>query len=1109
MFFPVLFGFCLFLFFAYNWPRRHLYVAAARLPGPPAVLPLVGNGFSFMCRIEDLLKRWLKITEKYPSPSRVWLGPKLVVSIKDADHLQIVLQSSKISTKGFVYNFLEPFMGQGLFTSRGVKHKTQRRLLQPLFGTKVLDGYAHFFQKHAENLVKLLDVHVDGNNFDVLYLLHEIAFEATMDILLEDKNDHNVDYRLVPGYIRRFYQIFTERVVSFWLYSNLIFKLTPMYKEQEEMVKVVTTLTQDVTNERVPEIIRRMETDSEFSNERSKMSPSVLERMLELVRDNPECLSEEEFRDHILTFAGTSQDTQTSVVAFTLMMLGMHPNIQDKVVEEIREIMGDRRQVYFDDTGKLKYMEMCLKEAMRLFPVGPFLPRDVLEDFELDKYKIPKGCSLILGIYEVHRDARHWEKPDRFYPEHFDSEQAAKRHPYAYLPFSAGPRRCIAQHYSYVNMKVLLTNILINYVVECEGCLDDLELMTDVSIRPKNGYQIKIKRRTGYSLLHLFSTATPLMNEFLVPNSSSMTLLRSPESLSLDSLEVKQTHLECICEILTSFILCTYKLQTNWVLPVSVVSNCYSSNFMSTKVPRRCNTCATLKQAVVVKLRHKRTSKQRTRMITTYLEVIALVLLAVLLVYYNWKRRHLYWAASKLPGPFAFPIIGNAHKFMCKNEEVLMRIYELMKLYSDVPVRFWLGNKLLISFNNPNHAEKIMSSPKFAHKHDLYEFIKPYLGEGLVTGSGALYKQHRRIIQPIFDLKFAHECVCIMQKHINICMDKLEEFVDKGTFNYGHVVHKCMVDIIQEILFGIDAKVQQKGYKPFDQAMIDVYNFGFTRLVKPWLHPDIIFNNSPLKARQDQLRKTLRKLTQDIIDASYKRRKITKTVRDFPPVVDRLADFIEDNPGIIDSETFIDHLLTLHAAAEDTLTIISSFTSVCLGMYPEHQQKAAAEVREVFGETPRPVTPEDLTKLPYLSMCIKDAQRLFPIAPYILRRCTEDFELEDKWLIPKDSAIVVAIFNIHRDPRYWDNPHHFHPDHFLPEKVKGRHVYAFVPFSAGPRGCIGKILANTGLKIFLSNLLQRFEIEAEGQLPDLPLRMDISVRPKRGYFLSIKKRVWK
>ncbi|KAJ8954769.1 hypothetical protein NQ318_014876 [Aromia moschata] len=215
-----------------------------------------------------------------------------------------------------------------------------------------------------------------------------------------------------------------------------------------------------------------------------------------------------------------------------------------------------------------------------------------------------------------------------------------------------------------------------------------------------------------------------------------------------------------------------------------------------------------------------------------------------------------------------------------------------------------------------------------------------------------------------------------------------------------------------------------------------MYNLGFNRMAKPWLHPDIIYNILPDKKRHDDIVLHLNSFIKQCIIESWQRRKLSvKKDHNFVPVIDKLGEYIENNQNQINSEDFMNHLMTLFTAAFDTITIISSFAVLCFGMYPEYQKKAVEEIREIIGENTPPVTISDINKLTYLSMCIKDVLRLFPIAPYILRQTQEDYQL-DKWVIPKEAAIVVGIFEVHRDKAYWKCPDHFFPDHFLPSAVK-------------------------------------------------------------------------
>ncbi|XP_050312286.1 cytochrome P450 4V2-like [Anthonomus grandis grandis] len=495
--------------------------------------------------------------------------------------------------------------------------------------------------------------------------------------------------------------------------------------------------------------------------------------------------------------------------------------------------------------------------------------------------------------------------------------------------------------------------------------------------------------------------------------------------------------------------------------------------------------------------------------LTVVILFVFLAFLAVQGVCLLWRYRKWYFAAQKFHGPLAVPLIGNAYALLISNDKILTRVHEICLKYINEPLRFWMGPVLLIGLPNPEHAEKILSSSKFVLKYEpVYRFPKVFLGEGLITGSGPDNKKHRRIIQPMVDLGFAKECTNVMQKHIATCMQKLLAHVDQGKFDIFHVIHPCMADVIKETILGTKENTQETGSTEFDRAMLDGYDFAFTRMVKVIYYSDFIFNLTPLKKRQDYLRNVIRTRGEEFVENAIKRQKEKLPSTDFPSISDKLAEYLDDHPGVFSKERFTDHLLTLYTASEDTLAVICSFVALVLGMYPECQQKAANEVREIFGDTPRPVTTDDIPKLKYITMCIKEVLRLFPIAPLIVRKCSGDFQLDQKWLIPKGCGIVIPIFTLQRDPRVWEKPNDFYPEHFLPEAEEKRHVYSYIPFSAGPRGCIGKILAHTGIKVFTCNLLQRFHVEAEGDVPTLKIRMDISTRPIHGHVLRLKKRVW-
>lgn len=129
------------------------------------------------------------------------------------------------------------------------------------------------------------------------------------------------------------------------------------------------------------------------------------------------------------------QETSAITVSTVLLMLAMHKNIQEKVVDELKTSIND--SIDFDTLNQLPYLEMVIKETMRLFPVAAFTLRTTSEDFEVSKYLIPAGANLFLSIYTLHRDKTHWgDDADSFIPERFEAEKFKKIHPYAYVPFT-------------------------------------------------------------------------------------------------------------------------------------------------------------------------------------------------------------------------------------------------------------------------------------------------------------------------------------------------------------------------------------------------------------------------------------------------------------------------------------------------------------------------------------------------------------------------------------------------------------------------------------------------------------------------------------------------
>lgn len=142
-------------------------------------------------------------------------------------------------------------------------------------------------------------------------------------------------------------------------------------------------------------------------------------------------------------------------MSHTILMLAMYPKYQEKVVQELQSGCSlEDSTITLDTISQLSYMDMVIKEVMRLFPIGPILARNCLEDTAISNCTIPKGTFIILSIHNLHRNPQFWgANPNDFDPDNFLPERVAVRHPYAYLPFSGGTRNCI------VSVQILVYSI--------------------------------------------------------------------------------------------------------------------------------------------------------------------------------------------------------------------------------------------------------------------------------------------------------------------------------------------------------------------------------------------------------------------------------------------------------------------------------------------------------------------------------------------------------------------------------------------------------------------------------------------------------------------------
>lgn len=221
----------------------------------------------------------------------------------------------------------------------------------------------------------------------------------------------------------------------------------------------------------------------------------LLDYMIEIAEKNPD-FTDNDIVNEACTFMLAGQDSVGAAVAFCIFLLAQNQDCQKRCVDELEEIFQrDNRPVTMHDLKEMRYLEMCIKETLRLYPSVPMLARKTGEETQLGKHIFPAGSNIFISPYATHRIPHIYPNPEKFDPERFTPENCEKRHPYAYIPFSAGPRYCIGNRFAILEMKTVISKILRTYdILPVKGKTTFTPIFR-ITVRASGGLWVKLQKR--------------------------------------------------------------------------------------------------------------------------------------------------------------------------------------------------------------------------------------------------------------------------------------------------------------------------------------------------------------------------------------------------------------------------------------------------------------------------------------------------------------------------------------------------------------------------------------------------------------------------------------
>ncbi|MGW5900791.1 bifunctional albaflavenone monooxygenase/terpene synthase [Streptomyces althioticus] len=434
--------------------------ATAEPPVAGGAVPLLGHGWRL---VRDPLA-FLSQLRDHGDVVRLKLGPKTVYAVTTPALTGAVALSPDYIIAGPLWESLESLLGkEGVATANGPLHRRQRRTIQPAFRLDAIPAYGPIMAEEAYALVERWR-DADGV-LDITYESFRVAVRVAARCLMRG------------GYMDAHADRICADLTTLFagMYQRMVVPLGPLYKIPLPANREFNRALADL-HVLVDEIVA----DRRASGQKPD---DLLTALLEAKDDNGDPIGEQEIHDQVIAILTPGAETVGSTIMSLLLVLTEHPELGDKIRDEVKSVVGDR-PVAFEDVRKLTYTANVVTETLRLYPAVWILTRRAVADTELGGYRIPKGADLIYSPFAVQRDRRSYERNEDFDPDRWLPERSKDVPKYAMSPFSVGNRKCPSDHFSMAELTLVTAVVAHAYGFE-HASGSDPRPRIGITLRPR------------------------------------------------------------------------------------------------------------------------------------------------------------------------------------------------------------------------------------------------------------------------------------------------------------------------------------------------------------------------------------------------------------------------------------------------------------------------------------------------------------------------------------------------------------------------------------------------------------------------------------------------
>lgn len=417
-------------------PATRIPAATHSLPLPPGPRGtwLLGSLRDFQA---GMLSFFDRCRAEHGPISYFRLGPRRILLVSEPAAIEEVLVTKNRSfQKHYAVRLLQPVIGNGLVLSEGKFWLTQRRLVQPAFSHRAVEGFVDVVGRQVERLATQWERDSQRDIYrDMTDLTVRIAAEGLLGCELA------ADHAALSDALEIVHADFEHRFMS--AFNPPLWIPTAANRKLRGAVRTLNR------------IIERL-----IADRRSRPTGQVDALSLLLrAEEGADGMTDRQLRDEVMTLLLAGHDTTANALTWACVLLARHPEVMQKLRAESLAVLGTRIPAA-SDLPQLTFSRQVVQEAMRLYPPAYVFGREAICDTAVAGYRVPKGTSVLICQWLMHRDARFFSEPTEFHPERWteDFQRALPQH--AYLPFGGGPRVCIGKEFAMAEAVCILSMLV-------------------------------------------------------------------------------------------------------------------------------------------------------------------------------------------------------------------------------------------------------------------------------------------------------------------------------------------------------------------------------------------------------------------------------------------------------------------------------------------------------------------------------------------------------------------------------------------------------------------------------------------------------------------------